>query len=60
MGSGASSKGTRATVHTAVGAVRWMKNAPFSKSSVSDVAPSEEPTPQTDNDKDMEDEGRYC
>lgn len=60
MGSGVSSKGTRATVHAVVGTVRLKKNTPSRKSSASDLAPSEGQTTQAGVSIDMEVEGRYC
>ena len=56
MGSGVSSKGTRATVHAVVGTVRLKKNTPSRKSSASD----EGQTTQAGGSNDMEVEGRYC
>ena len=60
MGVGASAKGAGSTVHTAVGAVKWRKNAHSSNSSLtSNLGPSERETSQTGSDKDINVEGRY-
>ena len=59
MGVGASTKGAGSTVHTAVGAVRWRKNAHSSSSSTPNLGSSEGETFQAASDKDINAEGRY-
>lgn len=59
MGVGASTKGARSTVHTAVGTVRWRKNAPSSSSSTPNLGQSERETSQAASEKDINAEGRY-